>query len=361
MADVNVPSGYRFSPTPVELIRDYLNPWIVGRPIEELRDIVRRGDVYGSDPAKLTEEHKEYGHGGNWYFLSIAKWKGRRGAGGRGRTNRCVVGGGTWHHSQRRRAIIGYGERQVFEYRSADKKKTDWLMEEIESNLPAATTDEGLMVICKLYLTPRTKADEEEEEEEEERQETHDVVVGSKKPRRENHHGFPQEATSYDAPATLQLEAGCSNAGAGGETSQATAAMMDYCPTMMHTSDDSSIALYGHIDINAEGDLVYLDYSDGGIDTRPAMPSAMQSSDGAMTCFAPNPMHDSHGVASRDQEAIQEGEMPLATQSSDGAMTCFAPMQGQEDNAATDEEFWNGLLDGIGTDDPNPNGGGELG
>uniref|UniRef100_A0A0E0BNN5 NAC domain-containing protein n=1 Tax=Oryza glumipatula TaxID=40148 RepID=A0A0E0BNN5_9ORYZ len=42
--DVTVPSGYFFVPKPEQLIRDYLNHWITGRPIEELRDIVREAD-----------------------------------------------------------------------------------------------------------------------------------------------------------------------------------------------------------------------------------------------------------------------------------------------------------------------------
>jgi hypothetical protein len=77
---VTVPSGYFFVPKPEQLIRDYLNHWITGRPSEELRDIVREADVYGSDPATLTEAHSAYGHDGkSWYFLTVAKWKGGRG------------------------------------------------------------------------------------------------------------------------------------------------------------------------------------------------------------------------------------------------------------------------------------------
>ncbi|KAF0897183.1 hypothetical protein E2562_034231 [Oryza meyeriana var. granulata] len=324
--DVKLPLGFRFQPTPEELIGGYLNHWIAGRPIEELCNIVRRADVYGSHPAKLTEEHKEFGHDGKWYFLSIAKWKGGRGAAGAaGRINRCVEGGGTWHNSQRRRVVDGAGDRQAFEYRAPGNKKTDWLMEEMASNLPEATADEGIMVICKVYLSPRAKAAREPEPDEEERQETN-VAVRSKRPREAHHESLP-EATSYDAPQLEppQPEAGCSSADAGGETSQATASM-DYCLTT-HTQDDSSNAVYysdiainpeayddgfGDFAINAEGELVYDGYGDGGIGTQAEMvaPLAMRNSNGEITCFAPNALYGL-GVGSNEevrQESHEEDD-----------------------------------------------------
>uniref|UniRef100_A0A0E0MJF5 NAC domain-containing protein n=1 Tax=Oryza punctata TaxID=4537 RepID=A0A0E0MJF5_ORYPU len=308
--DVTVPSGYYFAPKPEQLIRDYLNQWITGRPIEELRGIVRVADVYGSDPAALTKAHKAYGHDGkSWYFLTVAKWKGGRGgAGAAGRLNRWVEGGGTWHNSQRRRVIEGYGDRQAFEYRAPGNKKTDWLMEEIASNLPEATTDDGIMVICKVYLSPRAKeAPAPELADEEERQETN-VVPGPKRLRE-------PEVTGYDAPP--QPDVGCSySGGGGGETSQATASMDYYCSTTTHTADDPANAAYyyGDVDaikpeaydgddygiaINADGKLVLCGYGDGGIGTQGQVPLAMQNINGEMTLFPPM---NSYGVDSQVED-----------------------------------------------------------
>uniref|UniRef100_A0A0E0R400 NAC domain-containing protein n=1 Tax=Oryza rufipogon TaxID=4529 RepID=A0A0E0R400_ORYRU len=278
--DVTVPSGYFFVPKPEQLIRDYLNHWITGRPSEELRDIVREAD--------------------------------------------------------------GYGDRQAFEYRAPGNKKTDWLMEEIASNLPAAITDEGIMVICKVYLSPRAK---EATANEEERQETN-VVPGPKRLRE-------AEATGYDAPAPPQPDVGYSYSG-GGETSQATASMDYCCSTTTHTADDTANAAYYHgdadaikpdaydggdygIGINADGELVLCGNGHGGIGTQGQMPLAMQNTNGEMTLFSPM---NGYGVGFNEevrQEPQVEGEVEM-------------------------DNFFNDLFvdfDGAGDLNPNPNGGGD--
>ncbi|KAL5204471.1 hypothetical protein ABZP36_009342 [Zizania latifolia] len=181
-----VPPGYHFTPTPEELVHFYLNRWITGQPLGELENIVRHADVYTSEPTKLMEEHMRFGHAGTWYFFSVAKWKGT-----------CKGTGGRFNH-RRRRPVDGCGDgcgRLGFEYRDANNGKTDWLMEELTSNLPEATSNEGVKVICKVYLTPR------------ERQETKRSPLH----RPEKH------------------EVGCSNAAVGGGgMSQATTVPTDY-------------------------------------------------------------------------------------------------------------------------------------
>ncbi|KAL5204734.1 hypothetical protein ABZP36_009605 [Zizania latifolia] len=123
------------------------------------RQRLRHANVYASEPTKLTEEHMRFGHAGTWYFFSVPKWKGTcKGAGGR--FNRRFKDGGTWHNSQRRRPVDGCGDgcgRLGFEYRDTNNGKMDWLMEEFTSNLPEATSNEGVKVICKVYLTPRER------------------------------------------------------------------------------------------------------------------------------------------------------------------------------------------------------------
>ncbi|EAZ19581.1 hypothetical protein OsJ_35158 [Oryza sativa Japonica Group] len=310
--DVTVPSGYFFVPKPEQLIRDYLNHWITGRPIEELRDIVREADVYGSDPATLTEAHRAYGHDGK----------------------SCAAA------SSRATATA-----RAFEYRAPGNKKTNWLMEEIASNLPAAITDEGIMVICKVYLSPRAK---EATADEEERQETN-VVPGPKRLRE-------AEATGYDAPApeTPQPDVGCSYSG-GGETSQATASMDYCCSTTTHTADDTANAAayyYGDVDaikpdaydggdygigINADGELVLCGNGHGGIGTQGQMPLAMQNTNGEMTLFSPM---NGYGVGF-NEEVRQEPQVGGEVEMND---------------------FFNDLFvdfDGAGDPNPNPNEGGD--
>ncbi|KAL5225904.1 hypothetical protein ABZP36_012543 [Zizania latifolia] len=214
-----VPPGYHFTPTPEELVHHYLNPWITGQPLGELEKIVRHADVYGSEPGRLTEEHRRFGHDGHWYFFSVAKWKGTcRGAGAR--FNRCVKDGGTWHNSQRRRPVDGCGDgcsRLCFEYRDADNGKTDWLMEELTSNLPEAIGADGVKVICKVYLTPR------------ERQENRRPPL----PRPEQHELVPEP---------LQPEVRCSNA-SGGMSQATTDVPTNYCLMPVYNGGNGGVAI----------------------------------------------------------------------------------------------------------------------
>ncbi|BAT12608.1 Os11g0140500 [Oryza sativa Japonica Group] len=215
-------------------------------------------------------------------------------------------------------------------------------MEEIASNLPAAITDEGIMVICKVYLSPRAK---EATANEEERQETN-VVPGPKRLRE-------AEATGYDAPAPPQPDVGYSYSG-GGETSQATASMDYCCSTTTHTADDTANAAYYHgdadaikpdaydggdygIGFNADGELVLCGNGHGGIGTQGQTPLAMQNTNGEMTLFSPM---NGYGVGFNEevrQEPQVEGEVEM-------------------------DNFFNDLFvdfDGAGDLNPNPNGGGD--
>ncbi|KAM3355381.1 hypothetical protein ACQJBY_025887 [Aegilops geniculata] len=160
----HAPPGFRFMPTPEELIRYYLDPWVAdpgNTPAGELQDIVCIADIYGEDPAALTSRHRRFGHDdGNWYFLCVARWKGAVGS----RASRTVKGGGTWHGYGKRVAVAGAGHRQAFEYLDARGRKTAWLMEEFGTMLPAATDGAGVRVLCRVHQTTRTAADDDEVE-----------------------------------------------------------------------------------------------------------------------------------------------------------------------------------------------------
>ncbi|XP_062197376.1 NAC transcription factor 32-like [Phragmites australis] len=151
-----VPPGYRFTPTPEELIRYYLDPWVTARLPAELQGIVCVADVYSADPDTLTSQFQRFGHDGNWYFLCVNRWKG--GKAGTCRMNRCVQGGGTWHGSGKRKPVGRCGYRQGLEYRDVGGNKTAWIMEEFGSSLPATTDGEGVKVICKVHRSPRAAA-----------------------------------------------------------------------------------------------------------------------------------------------------------------------------------------------------------
>uniref|UniRef100_A0A0D9XWR1 NAC domain-containing protein n=1 Tax=Leersia perrieri TaxID=77586 RepID=A0A0D9XWR1_9ORYZ len=401
--DVKVPPGFRFEPTHEELISDYLNHWITGRPIEELHGIVVKADVYGTDPATLTQAHEEYAHVGKttkaWYFLSVAKRKGNK-RGNAGRNNRCIDGDlGNWHNSQRRKAVHGFGERQAFEYRTGEhnKDKTEWLMEELMSNLPAAITDEGTMVICKVYKSPRKNKGDEN-------------VVGKKRLRLGQQHESAADETSDQA---------------------ATASTEFYCPTTTYTSGHASNAVnyndysadfatikpedydnnnYDNFAINTQAAdydagcyndfLINTDmaepaydagyygdfpmntgatepgydagyYGEAGIGVGAEMvPLAMQSSNGEMTYFVANQMYGQGNGVTSIEEARQESEMPLAIQDSNGENTNFAPMYGHDHGVGGSNEmrresrveddpsmdaFLDSLFADVGKDDPNPN------
>ncbi|VAH70268.1 unnamed protein product [Triticum turgidum subsp. durum] len=107
----HAPPGFRFTPTPEELINFYLDLWVADpgkTPVFERQGIVCVADIYGEDPAALTSRHRRFGHDdGNWYFLCVTRWKGAVG----GRASRTVRGGGTWHGYGKRVTVAGAGHR----------------------------------------------------------------------------------------------------------------------------------------------------------------------------------------------------------------------------------------------------------
>ncbi|CAL4904333.1 unnamed protein product [Urochloa decumbens] len=197
------PPGYRFTPTARELIHHYLNPWVSNPgnespPFGEPEGVVCAADVYSADPGTLTSRLRRFGHDdGNWYFLSVARWKdGNVGT----RMSRAVKGGGTWHGSGKRIAVGRHGYRQTFEYRDAGGGKSAWLMEEFGTCLAEATDGEGVRVICRVHRTPRAPVAADDGGGEKERQET-----SSSKRRRQDH-----DFAAADYWTTAPPDVGCS-------------------------------------------------------------------------------------------------------------------------------------------------------
>nr|TKV99176.1 hypothetical protein SEVIR_8G026200v2 [Setaria viridis] len=204
------PPGYRFAPTPLELILCYLNPWVTSpagqTPFGEPEGIVCAADVYSADPGTLTSGLRHFGHGdGNWYFLCVARWKdGNAGT----RMSRARRPG------RRHVARLGEADRRrpprTFEYRVPGGGKSAWLMEEIGSSMPDATGGDGVKVLCRVHRTPRAAADDDANEE---RQETDEVVQlrSSKKRRCELRQEHDFAAAGYWA-AAAPTDVGCSYA-----------------------------------------------------------------------------------------------------------------------------------------------------
>jgi hypothetical protein len=161
-----LPSGYRFNPTPEELIRCYLNPWVAdGKTAVLFNGTVCVADIYDTDPDALTSRFQDSSHDGAWYFLCVVRWKyGKAGT----RMNRRVHGGGgTWSASSSKKTVVGEGHRQGYEYRARGDEKTVWIMEEFVTNLQAATDDDGVKVLCKVYHSPLASAMADQEQEQE--------------------------------------------------------------------------------------------------------------------------------------------------------------------------------------------------
>ncbi|CAD6258391.1 unnamed protein product [Miscanthus lutarioriparius] len=153
--NVNAPPGYRFKPTPRELIQCYLEPG--HQSPGEFYGIMAAADVYGEDPGTLASRFQHIAHDdGNWYFLSVARWK--DGNARSKRMNRAVGALGTWHGSGKRIPVRGAGYRQSFEFRPAGGGKTAWLMEEFGTVRNDATGEDGVKVLCRLHLRPKAAA-----------------------------------------------------------------------------------------------------------------------------------------------------------------------------------------------------------
>ncbi|PVH33571.1 hypothetical protein PAHAL_8G024200 [Panicum hallii] len=249
----DVPPCYRFTPTARELIRYYLNPWVVSpgqTPFGEPEGVVCAADVYSADPDTLTSRLRRFGHDdGNWYFLCVARWKdGNAGT----RMSRAVQGGGTWHGSGKRVAVRRHGYRQTFEYRDAGGRKSAWLMEEFGSSLPEATDGEGVRVICRVHRTPKAAADGDGWEGRQE--ETDEAQIRSSKRQRgtlNQEHDFAA-ADYWTTAALAPPDAGCSYAstsltapenGAASTTTWQLQPMMEqgvgYHPTGINGDEDN--------------------------------------------------------------------------------------------------------------------------
>uniref|UniRef100_A0A0D9XYT1 NAC domain-containing protein n=1 Tax=Leersia perrieri TaxID=77586 RepID=A0A0D9XYT1_9ORYZ len=143
--------GYRFSPTPFEVVTFYL-PRLVANITDPS---FHRADVYAAEPKDLARDFAPVANSSNgdrWFFTQCRRIKGRV---------QRTAGGGTWV-SQTNRAIKNsagskIGQTKNFRFKK-NAKYTDWLMDEYHLFGPQQASDLE-PVVCRIYVSPRADRD----------------------------------------------------------------------------------------------------------------------------------------------------------------------------------------------------------
>nr|POF10818.1 nac transcription factor 32 [Quercus suber] len=150
------PPGFRFDPTDRELVKYYLKPRVLNKPLPELSFM--EVDLYNQNPDTLAEQNIDYGEK-VWYFFTPRNRKYQNGS----RPNRAA-GDGYWKASgadvqiKEKGVIIGLKKTLNFMRGKPLKgEKTGWIMHEYKINAPAPTKrSENDMrlddcVLCRIY------------------------------------------------------------------------------------------------------------------------------------------------------------------------------------------------------------------
>ncbi|KAK8622305.1 hypothetical protein V6N13_117227 [Hibiscus sabdariffa] len=167
--------GFRFVPTDVELIRDYLMKKVKGEPLPPNPNF-HEANIYDTNPDQLSQEYKQSDGGKEWYFFSSRNrkypkgWRPNRETGNR--VGFWKVTGVTKPVTDRGGGIIGYKSNLDFYLRRDPKnKKTNWKMHEYQVKQNKSNSIQGMMldkcVLCKIYLTRTKKGTGKETESEE--------------------------------------------------------------------------------------------------------------------------------------------------------------------------------------------------
>ncbi|XP_030941792.1 NAC transcription factor NAM-1-like [Quercus lobata] len=161
----DLPPGYRFCPTDVELIRFYLNKKVSNEPLPP-NQIVET-NLYGYNPEFLAANYKKCGEN-ELYFFTPRDRKYLNGV----RPNRAT-GDGYWKATGVDKPIIfdetliGYKKALVFyQGKPPNGTKTDWIMHEFRVDTPPRDkrnpSDMRLddSVLCRIYkkTDPKTKS-----------------------------------------------------------------------------------------------------------------------------------------------------------------------------------------------------------
>uniref|UniRef100_A0A0E0MLQ5 NAC domain-containing protein n=1 Tax=Oryza punctata TaxID=4537 RepID=A0A0E0MLQ5_ORYPU len=146
--------GFRFNPSPEEVVTYYLPRLIAGHPPKDTESCIHRVNVYGAEPRDLAAQFAPVARSSNGdrFFLTECRRI-------KGKVSR-VAGGGSWVSQTskdiKNREGIKVGEAKNFRFKK-DGKNTDWLMEEYHLCLREAGDLEP--VLCRMYVSPRAAKD----------------------------------------------------------------------------------------------------------------------------------------------------------------------------------------------------------
>ncbi|KAL5225252.1 hypothetical protein ABZP36_011891 [Zizania latifolia] len=151
--------GFRFQPSPVDLIAYYLPRLIAGEQPHDTAECIHHADVYGGEPRELAGRFPPLPKSvnGDRFFFSTCK----RQKGSSSRRSRAA-GRGFWTLQTSREiknsAGVKIGETKVLRFKNGGKY-ADWLMEEHHSCLQQAVAGDEEPVICRIYVSPRAPKD----------------------------------------------------------------------------------------------------------------------------------------------------------------------------------------------------------
>ncbi|KAF0921154.1 hypothetical protein E2562_039081 [Oryza meyeriana var. granulata] len=156
-------------PSEQELITSYLQPRVSSGKKAASHPFIYNADVYSDDPACLTKKFRPVRSGDGeevWYFFSPARTKTSR---GQRRARTVDTGEGCWHCEAGVKTVLDAGHhrvgyRQFFSFMTKQhhgkRNRTGWLMVELgldrEQQQDNSKDDDSLLVLCKIYFTPRT-------------------------------------------------------------------------------------------------------------------------------------------------------------------------------------------------------------
>nr|POE66314.1 nac transcription factor 32 [Quercus suber] len=162
------PPGFRFDPTDRELVKYYLKPRVLNKPLPELSFM--EVDLYNQNPDTLAEQNIDYGEK-IWYFFTPRNRKYQNGS----RPNRAA-GDGYWKANgadvqiKEKGVIIGFKKTLSFMRGKPPKgEKTGWIMHEYKINAPTPTKrSENDMrlddcVLCRIYNKKERIRNEDED------------------------------------------------------------------------------------------------------------------------------------------------------------------------------------------------------
>uniref|UniRef100_A0A0D9XYT2 NAC domain-containing protein n=1 Tax=Leersia perrieri TaxID=77586 RepID=A0A0D9XYT2_9ORYZ len=150
--DFLLEAGYRFSPSPQEVVTFYL-PRLVANITDPYIHIA---DVYAAEPKDLARDFAPVAsssNGDRWFFTQCRRIKGRV---------QRTAGGGTWvsqsNKDIKNTAGSKIGETKNFRFKNNDRKNTDWLMDEYHLCRGQQAGDLE-PVVCRIYVSPRAASD----------------------------------------------------------------------------------------------------------------------------------------------------------------------------------------------------------